>query len=111
MRSLASASGWPINPYLPPVRKGSTTPVPLGQIVRADETDPFLSTTARLGAAAPFQVLSDGLYVYVFRQAITDPSPKQFNAAQLILLDPQRDTGRNASRRPMLSPTTGTWPT
>ena len=73
---------------LPTVRKGSTTAVPPGQAVRPDETDPFLSTTARLSAAAPFQVLSDGRYVYVFRQAITDPTPDDFNAAQLTLLDP-----------------------
>ncbi|MEO1352281.1 MAG: LamG-like jellyroll fold domain-containing protein [Cyanobacteria bacterium J06635_15] len=32
--------------------------------------DPFHSSTARLGAKAPFQVLSDGKYIYVFRQSI-----------------------------------------
>ncbi len=35
--------------------------------------DYFHSTTARFSADAPFQVLSDGRYVYVFRQAIADP--------------------------------------
>ncbi len=32
--------------------------------------DYFRSTTARLSADAPFQALSDGQYVYIFRQAI-----------------------------------------
>lgn len=35
-----------------------------------DKTDPFYSSTARLGAEAPFQVLSDGKYIYLFRQSI-----------------------------------------
>lgn len=74
---------------VPTVRNGGTTPVPPGQAVRADETDPFLSTTARFSANAPFQVVSDGRYIYVFRQAITDPSPDAFDGAQRILLDPQ----------------------
>ncbi|HRI60275.1 MAG TPA: hypothetical protein PK228_11145, partial [Saprospiraceae bacterium] len=30
----------------------------------------FRSTTARLSADAPFQVLSDGQYIYLFRQAV-----------------------------------------
>ncbi|WP_066945638.1 LamG-like jellyroll fold domain-containing protein [Microtetraspora fusca] len=39
------------------------------------EIDPFLSTTARLTAAVPFQVISDGTYVVVLRQAIGDAHP------------------------------------
>ncbi|MEV0535550.1 LamG domain-containing protein [Kitasatospora sp. NPDC050463] len=41
----------------------------------ASEIDPFLSTTARLTADAPFHVLSDGTYVVVLRQSVggTDP--------------------------------------
>lgn len=35
-----------------------------------DEMDRHLSSTARLTAAAPFHVLSDGRYVYLFRQAV-----------------------------------------
>ena len=38
--------------------------------IQIDEIDPFLSTTARLTADAPFKVLSDNKYVYVFRQSI-----------------------------------------
>ena len=37
-----------------------------------DKTDYFYSSTARLGAKAPFQVLSDGKYIYVFRQSIAE---------------------------------------
>jgi hypothetical protein len=37
---------------------------------KPNEFDYFRSTTARFTADAPFQVLSDGRYVYVFRQAI-----------------------------------------
>src|SRR5664279_5431637 len=74
---------------VPTVRTGSTVTVPPGQSVRLDETDPFLSTTARFTAAVPFQVVSDGRYVYVFRQAITDPGAAAVNAAQLVLVDPK----------------------
>ncbi|HSV64399.1 MAG TPA: LamG domain-containing protein [Mycobacteriales bacterium] len=42
----------------------------LSGVVQPGETDPFLSTTARLGAQAPFQVVSDGRYLLVFRQAV-----------------------------------------
>ncbi|NUO84139.1 hypothetical protein HUU05_29040, partial [candidate division KSB1 bacterium] len=55
---------------LPVVKKGSTQAEPLGAIVRDDEKDFFLSTTARLSADAPFQALSDGKHVFVFRQAV-----------------------------------------
>ena len=34
------------------------------------EIDSFYSTTARLGAIAPFQALSDGKYIYIFRQSV-----------------------------------------
>ena len=35
-----------------------------------NEIDVFYSTTARLGAVAPFQALSDGKYIYIFRQSV-----------------------------------------
>ena len=38
--------------------------------VEPEDVDPFLSTTARLTAAAPFKVLSDGEWIYVFRQSL-----------------------------------------
>lgn len=39
------------------------------------EIDLFLSTTARLTADAPFQVISDNQYIYLFRQAISGEHP------------------------------------
>ncbi len=41
-----------------------------------NKTDSFHSSTARFGATAPFQTLSDGKYVYVFRQSIAGDDPK-----------------------------------
>src|SRR4051794_2987148 len=76
---------------MPQVRMGSRTPVASGDPVRPDELDPFLSSTARLTAAAPFQVLSDGRYVYVVRQAIVDPEPAVLEAARHILVNPAAD--------------------
>ncbi|NJR52370.1 MAG: hypothetical protein HC780_25145 [Leptolyngbyaceae cyanobacterium CSU_1_3] len=40
-----------------------------------NEIDRFRSSTARLTADAPFQVMSDGQYVYLFRQAIAANHP------------------------------------
>lgn len=64
---------------LPQYKKGSATPLPAGAELRPDELDVFRSTTARLSALAPFQALSDGRYVYIFRQAVSaaDPSNVQ----------------------------------
>ncbi|OZH52041.1 hypothetical protein AFK68_26935 [Hydrocoleum sp. CS-953] len=46
-----------------------------------DRTDDFWSSTARLGDKAPFQTLSDGKYIYVFRQSIAGNDPKNENPA------------------------------
>ena len=54
---------------MPTVKKG-TRIEDEPQNLTIDEIDNFLSTTARLTADAPFQVLSDGQYIYVFRQSI-----------------------------------------
>lgn len=40
------------------------------ETLRIEEIDPFLSSTARLTADAPFQTLSDEKYIYLFRQSI-----------------------------------------
>ena len=40
------------------------------------EVDLFLSTTARLTADTPFQVISDNQYIYLFRQAISAEHPQ-----------------------------------
>lgn len=62
---------------LPTVKKGSRTPVDPGVVVADNEEDKFLSRTARLTADAPFQAMSDGRFVYVFRQAIAASHPDQ----------------------------------
>jgi hypothetical protein len=54
---------------MPVVKKGTRQIVDAGKL-RPEEIDPFLSTTARFSADAPFQVLSDNQYIYVFRQSI-----------------------------------------
>lgn len=59
---------------LPNYRVGNRIPERPGTNLAANEQDSFLSTTARFTADAPFQVLSDGQHVYLFRQAIADPA-------------------------------------
>ena len=54
---------------VPIIKKGTRQVVDAGKL-RPEEIDSFLSTTARLSADAPFQVLSDNQYIYVFRQSI-----------------------------------------
>lgn len=55
---------------LPTYQKGSRTPLDPGTRLDNRDKDFFLSTTARLTTDAPFQALSDGRYVYIFRQAV-----------------------------------------
>ncbi|EDY48930.1 hypothetical protein SSCG_01958 [Streptomyces clavuligerus] len=55
---------------LPRVRRGGRAEQGPGEVFAPEETDPFLSSTARLSAAVPFQAVSDGRYVLVFRQAV-----------------------------------------
>ncbi|NEQ67038.1 MAG: hypothetical protein F6K21_16330 [Symploca sp. SIO2D2] len=54
---------------MPIVKKGSRAEAEPGTL-RPEEIDPFLSTTARFTADTPFQALSDGKYIYIFRQSI-----------------------------------------
>jgi len=54
---------------MPIVKKGSRGEAQPGDL-RPEEIDPFLSTTARLTADAPFQALSDEKYIYLFRQSV-----------------------------------------
>ncbi|MCU0566593.1 MAG: LamG domain-containing protein [Oculatellaceae cyanobacterium Prado106] len=61
---------------LPLVNQGRQAESP-GTTLPADDQDTFLSSTARLTANAPFQVLSDGEYIYLFRQAIAANHPAQ----------------------------------
>ncbi|MFF7637493.1 LamG-like jellyroll fold domain-containing protein [Kitasatospora sp. NPDC008050] len=55
---------------LPAVRRGTRTEAPTDELLSPTATDTFLSSTARLTAEAPFQALSDGKYLYVFRQSV-----------------------------------------
>ncbi|GLF92948.1 LamG domain-containing protein [Streptomyces yaizuensis] len=55
---------------MPVVKKGGRTEAGAGEELAPEETDRFLSTTARLSADAPFQVVSDGTHVVLLRQAI-----------------------------------------
>ncbi|MFG2298548.1 LamG-like jellyroll fold domain-containing protein [Streptomyces sp. NPDC048603] len=55
---------------LPKIREGGRVEQGPDDFFRDDEIDPFLSSTARLTASAPFQALSDGRHIFVFRQAV-----------------------------------------
>ncbi len=48
--------------------------------------DPFYSSTARLGAKAPFQALSDGMYIYIFRQSVTKEDLNNLNAGSAAIV-------------------------
>ncbi len=58
------------NTPIPTVKEGTLAEVANPMELKPSEVDLLLSTTARLTAAAPFQVLSDGEKVYVFRQSL-----------------------------------------
>ncbi len=60
---------------MPTVKQGSTQPIPDKTQIKPEETDRFLSSTARLSANAPFQVVSDGKNICMFRQAIDQSDP------------------------------------
>ncbi|WP_426361718.1 hypothetical protein [Streptomyces sp. E-08] len=54
---------------MPTVKRGGAEAAP-GEQPAEEEVDPHLSTTGRLTADAPFQVVSDGTYVVVLRQSV-----------------------------------------
>ncbi|MFJ8443467.1 LamG domain-containing protein [Kitasatospora griseola] len=56
---------------LPTVKAGGTAELRPQELI-GGETDPFLSTTARLTAPVPIQAVSDGRYLLVFRQSVAD---------------------------------------
>ncbi|TDC59715.1 hypothetical protein E1258_17000 [Micromonospora sp. KC207] len=60
---------------LPVVKRGGRVEAGAHETLGPKETDPFLSSTARLTAAAPFQVVSDGTHLVVFRQSIDAAHP------------------------------------
>ncbi|MEU1310553.1 LamG-like jellyroll fold domain-containing protein [Streptomyces cinnamoneus] len=60
---------------LPVVKNGGRIEAASGERLDEEEVDPFLSTTARLTAAAPFHALSDGTHIVVLRQSIGADHP------------------------------------
>jgi hypothetical protein len=69
------------------VKLGNRVAVPPGFRVRDEEKDFFLSTTARFTAEAPFQVLSDGKHVFVFRQAVDARHPDNVPKNDVPIVD------------------------
>ncbi|MFF7022774.1 LamG-like jellyroll fold domain-containing protein [Streptomyces klenkii] len=60
---------------LPAVKRGGRVEAAPGERLGEGEADPFLSTTARLTALAPFHALSDGTHVVVLRQSVDAAHP------------------------------------
>ncbi|MEV4502390.1 LamG-like jellyroll fold domain-containing protein [Streptomyces klenkii] len=60
---------------LPAVKRGGRVEAAPHERLEEDESDPFLSTTARLTALAPFHALSDGTYIVVLRQSVGAAHP------------------------------------
>ncbi|MER7540792.1 LamG domain-containing protein [Streptomyces sp. NPDC097704] len=60
---------------MPTVKRGGAEAAP-GEQPAEEEVDPHLSTTGRLTADAPFQVVSDGTYVVVLRQSVGAGDPE-----------------------------------
>lgn len=67
---LAQVGYRAVTPYAVQTERKSGNLVQPDEILDSAEIDWFRSSTARLTANAPIQVLSDEKYVYVFRQAI-----------------------------------------
>ncbi|MFF3556193.1 LamG-like jellyroll fold domain-containing protein [Streptomyces tsukubensis] len=78
---------------MPVVKKDSRTEAAANEVLEPEETDTFLSSTARLTAPdAPFQVLSDGSHIVVLRQAIA----RDHKDAVFTLADGVGSTGDKA---------------
>lgn len=60
---------------LPVVKSGGRVEAAPDERLGEDEVDPFLSTTARLTASAPFHALSDGTHIVVLRQSVAADHP------------------------------------
>ncbi|GHG52084.1 LamG-like jellyroll fold domain-containing protein [Streptomyces griseocarneus] len=60
---------------LPAVKRGGRVEAASGERLDEDEVDPFLSTTARLTALAPFHAVSDGTHIVVLRQSVGAAHP------------------------------------
>ncbi|MFI9783134.1 LamG-like jellyroll fold domain-containing protein [Kitasatospora sp. NPDC051984] len=60
---------------MPVVKRGGRVEADAAERLEEQELDQFLSSTARLGAAAPLHVLSDGTHLYVLRQSVRADHP------------------------------------
>lgn len=80
---------------LPTYQNGASVPVKPGVRLLPRDRDHFRSSTARFSADAPFQVLSDGRYVYLFRQAIDAG-----HGSQVFKQDPTGQVVRDANGQP-----------
>lgn len=63
-----------LNPVTLPLVKKNTLDEDYSGTLSLDDVDAFMSSTARLGALAPFQAYSDGQHIYIFRQSIATDS-------------------------------------
>jgi hypothetical protein len=74
-----------IKPFvMPTVSKNGQTIAP-NRSIAASEIDPFASSTARLSADAPFQVLSDNTFIYLFRQSTAaTQTQSQINGTAIV---------------------------
>ncbi|UQI46433.1 hypothetical protein M1P56_19820 [Streptomyces sp. HU2014] len=60
---------------MPVVKRGGRVEAAPDERLGEEEVDPFLSTTARLTALAPFHALSDGTHLVVLRQSVGAAHP------------------------------------
>ncbi|PSL57357.1 concanavalin A-like lectin/glucanase superfamily protein [Saccharothrix carnea] len=74
-RELAEVGYAVVGPTAMPTVKRGGAEAAAAERPTAGETDAFLSTTARLTADAPLHVISDGTYVVVLRQSISETHP------------------------------------
>jgi hypothetical protein len=88
---------------LPQVKLGTTTAVPAGTQLSTEDLDPFLSSTARLTAAAPFQVVSDGQHLFLFRQALTAPTAAEVDASRTTLASADASAAAQARAKDVLT--------
>lgn len=90
---------------MPSVKNGGRVEAAAGAVLSAEERDPFLSSTARLSATAPFQVVSDGRYLLVFRQSVEAAHPDAVFHADGGIVSGSRATaavGAKAEAKPVV---------
>ncbi|WP_026410986.1 LamG-like jellyroll fold domain-containing protein [Actinomadura oligospora] len=88
----------PMTMTMPVVKRGGTVET-IPDLLAPVDRDPFMSTTARLTAAEPIRVISEGRYILVFRQSIEagDPSAVFQLADGTLTGDQTKITGTRAT--------------